>query len=408
MGNPATSKAIGLFVLVVASCSDDGVAQDGGDSTNASGTSFGDPSESGAQESVTISTDGATAPEEGTSSDPDDESGDETGLQPADGVTVHLVPQPDTSGMQRINFAVPLWPGALGDAALVRVSHEGSELASWSRALALHGDGSVRSVQVQIELAVDGEADVEVEFGVAAATTLDAVMVEETLVVADGSAGPRVWALLPAAWLADSGVTGPQIPASEVQGSATAWETLCDYQAYGIDVFLAEMGDTGSWLYDRGTAMYRGYARTGELVPLESAYRETAIYVLGSTGSGADVQIPVPGAADDLKYHYAQHAAIHYLLSGDDRFREYAEDVATRAHDLWGDPGYGGGADFWTERHAGFALLAYVWAEIVSDDRGDAFAGWEIEELVEYEDDISEGGAHRGRSALIGMVARKP
>ena len=38
----------------------------------------------------------------------------------------------------------------------------------------------------------------------------------------------------------------------------------------------------------------------------------------------------------------------------------------------------------------------------------EAFAGWEIEELVEYEDDITEGSGHKGRSALIGMVARKP
>lgn len=36
------------------------------------------------------------------------------------------------------------------------------------------------------------------------------------------------------------------------------------------------------------------------------------------------------------------------------------------------------------------------------------FADWEIEELVEYEDDIAEGLGHRGRSALIGMIARKP
>ena len=35
------------------------------------------------------------------------------------------------------------------------------------------------------------------------------------------------------------------------------------------------------------------------------------------------------------------------------------------------------------------------------------FPGWTIEELVEYEDDIAEGCGHRGRSALIGMVARK-
>ena len=37
-----------------------------------------------------------------------------------------------------------------------------------------------------------------------------------------------------------------------------------------------------------------------------------------------------------------------------------------------------------------------------------AFADWDIEELVEYEDTIAEGSGHVGRSALIGMVARKP
>ncbi len=35
------------------------------------------------------------------------------------------------------------------------------------------------------------------------------------------------------------------------------------------------------------------------------------------------------------------------------------------------------------------------------------FFDWEIEELVEYEDEIHEGLGHSGRSALIGMVARK-
>jgi cyclopropane fatty-acyl-phospholipid synthase-like methyltransferase len=36
------------------------------------------------------------------------------------------------------------------------------------------------------------------------------------------------------------------------------------------------------------------------------------------------------------------------------------------------------------------------------------FAGWTIEQLVEYEDDITEGIGHKGQSALIGMIARKP
>jgi 2-polyprenyl-3-methyl-5-hydroxy-6-metoxy-1,4-benzoquinol methylase len=37
-----------------------------------------------------------------------------------------------------------------------------------------------------------------------------------------------------------------------------------------------------------------------------------------------------------------------------------------------------------------------------------AFASMQILDLVEYEDELSEGAHHVGRSALIGMVARKP
>jgi len=37
-----------------------------------------------------------------------------------------------------------------------------------------------------------------------------------------------------------------------------------------------------------------------------------------------------------------------------------------------------------------------------------AFADWEIEELVEYDEDLTEGERHKGRSALIGLIARKP
>lgn len=38
----------------------------------------------------------------------------------------------------------------------------------------------------------------------------------------------------------------------------------------------------------------------------------------------------------------------------------------------------------------------------------EAFSDWHIEELIEYEAEISEGLGHQGMSALIGMVARKP
>ena len=43
-----------------------------------------------------------------------------------------------------------------------------------------------------------------------------------------------------------------------------------------------------------------------------------------------------------------------------------------------------------------------------SDFLRSAFADWEIEELVEYDEDLTEGERHKGRSALIGLIARKP
>jgi SAM-dependent methyltransferase len=38
----------------------------------------------------------------------------------------------------------------------------------------------------------------------------------------------------------------------------------------------------------------------------------------------------------------------------------------------------------------------------------EAFAGLELLELREYEDELAEGTGHKGHSALIGLVARKP
>jgi hypothetical protein len=213
------------------------------------------------------------------------------------------------------------------------------------------------------------------------------VPVEDTLVVADGTQGPRVWALLPPAWLAGTGFAGRLVPRADLAGSPLdAWGGVCDYARWNTEMFIAGQASREVWLFDRVTAMYRGYTITGDAAPLSSAYREAAIYRAGLTGDGAATRIGVPGAADDLKYHYSQGLALHYVLTGDDRFREAAEDVATRAHGLWTDPGYGGGADFWTERHAGFALLAYEWAALVSDDQAATFAGWADAAVAAYLD----------------------
>lgn len=303
--------------------------------------------------------------------------GGSTPVLPAS-VTVHLVPQPGVTGPQRVNFAVPLARGQLHSAAEVRVSGDGGELSAFSRSLASYADGSSRSVQIQIELTNATEQDVEVQLGASpSAAPLSSLPVQETLLEPTGEQGPKVWAVLPAAWLSASGFAGPLVPETAVAAQpAAAWGSLCDYESNDVEAFLASGYETDRavWLFDRGTALYRGYARRGDLGPLRSAYIETSIYRNRISGTGSAARNGIGSdAADDVKYNYSQNLALHYLLSGDDRFRESAEDIALGMAELWPDPGYSGGDDFWTERHAGFGLLAYAWAMIVSDDRGAEF-----------------------------------
>ncbi|WP_374245512.1 cyclopropane-fatty-acyl-phospholipid synthase family protein [Zoogloea sp.] len=58
-----------------------------------------------------------------------------------------------------------------------------------------------------------------------------------------------------------------------------------------------------------------------------------------------------------------------------------------------------------TYRTGGPSAVENLYTEEILQD---AFADWKIEELVSYEEDIVEGSGHKGRSALIGMIARKP
>lgn len=288
---------------------------------------------------------------------------------------VRLVPAAGVSGEQVVNFAIPLRPGYLMDAQQIRVGLGGMALPAARVPLARYADGSLVSVQVQVAVELAGESTLEVEIGATGGGSREVVRVEDTLEGADET--PRVWALLPAEWLAASGAFGPLVARAAIAGTPLdAWASVCDYARWDTDAFLAGMSSREVWLFDRVTAMYRGYAITGDAAPLVSGYREAGIYRRGLTGDGEATRIGVPGAADDLKYHYTQGLAFHYLLTGDVRYREAAEDVAVRAHGLWTDPGYAGGDDFWTERHAGFGLLAYEYAALVSDDRTSEFAGW--------------------------------
>jgi hypothetical protein len=380
----ARTLGIGMAMIGAWACGDDTTSPADTETTTSATQGTGDPPPTG--EGPGTSTSLTTGVDTGSESGMPDDTGttDDTGPVLPDVVSVHLVPQEGISGLQRVAFAIPLPPGMQDDETLVRVEHEGAELAVAARALARHAAGGIRSLELQVEVEIAGETDLSVELGIAGtAGELPRVPTEDTLVDPDGTLGPRVWALLPAAWLSASGFAGPQLPVEDTPPEHMAWDAVCDYAAFGVDAFLPMIDDPTVWLYDRGTTFWRAHARTGDLYTLATAYRESALYRAGLSGSGAGTTIGLPAQVDDLKYHYAQNLALHYLATGDDRFREAAEDVAERAHALWGSPAYDP-PGFWTERHAGFGLLAYVWAAAVSDDQADTFVAWADEAVTAY------------------------
>jgi hypothetical protein len=284
--------------------------------------------------------------------------------------TVSLMPDGGT-GMQRVSFAVPLAAGALKDETAVKVLAGSTELAAARKGLAQYADGTWRSVQLQVDVDVSANQSLTIQLGVAGASGVSPVAVSTTLTGTGNNVHPKVWALLPSEVLTASGVAGLLIPQASVAGtSLDAWKDICDYATWGTDKFLVNSATSRDvWLYDRVTAMYRGYAMTGSLVPLRSAYREAEIYRAGMTiTNGVATNVAVPDAQTDLKYYYAQNMALHYLLTGDERYREAAEAVSAKIATMW-NPQYDGGDRFWTERHAGFALLAHEWALMVTDDQ---------------------------------------
>ena len=181
-------------------------------------------------------------------------------------LSVELQPQVASTASRRINFAVPLAPGQLTSADRIQVRAGGAALPTARRALATWPGGSLRSVQLQFDLAVPAVTTIAITLGEAASSTIALVPVEQTLATADGTTGPAVWAVLPATWLSTSRVAGPSRPSAQVAGTPqAAWDRICDYAAFGTSAFTPIQGDQGSWLYDRPTALYRGYQRTGSL-----------------------------------------------------------------------------------------------------------------------------------------------
>ncbi len=278
---------------------------------------------------------------------------------------------------ERVSFGLPLPPGFLTDSQRIRVLDEtGSELSVAVRSLEpwrIGGkQGSIRSILIQTTLDFSHERTrhIKIQFQPRRKNEQTFVAIERTLINADGLSGPRVLALIPAKWLCDSLVVGPQTPVSE-SGDYRAYDQFVEKNFPGSLAYL-DSKVYSEWLFDRTTCYYKMFVRSGDAKFLSAAYHSAHFVRLHTKMDGPDAGI-FTLKGPDLKYVYPRAMHIHYLLTGDERMLEAGKimaDYCYRHQDpvyepssitasaLGEDPEKG--RKFWTLRHQGYGLLGVL------------------------------------------------
>ncbi len=304
----------------------------------------------------------------------------------ADSVAVELVANGAAGRRESVQLGLPLPPGFLDDAHRVRVvDARGRELEAHTAALEhwRTGEpaGAIRSVLIQLraDFTRDRTQTVRVRFDGRGRSRAPLFATEDTLSAREGAALPRVLALLPPTWMCASWVAGPQVAASEAGAYAT-YDRLVE-RSFPGSLAYARSRSAAHWLFDRTSTWYKQYIRTGQARYLRAAHA-AAHFVRDHT------QLDGPDAGTftlkgvDLKYVYPQAMHLHYLLTGDMRFRRAGEVMARLHRDRW-DPWYRPeryqrispdvdpelNRAFWTPRHEAYGLLGVVhgW-ELTGDD----------------------------------------
>ena len=302
------------------------------------------------------------------------------------GVEVRLDGRADSLGREVVNFGLPLPPGFLSNPGNVRVINAtGQELKAAVRALEpwrIGGrEGSIRSLQIQLPLDFSQQRNqrIRILFKPRRENESNFVPVEDTLISRDGLSGPRVMAVLPADWLCDSLVVGPQTPAS-MSAPYAAYDSFVEKNFPGSLAYL-DSQVYSEWLFDRTNAYNKMYVRTGERKFFEAAYHAAHFVRLHTRMDGPDAGI-FTLKGPDLKYVYPRAMHQHYLLTGDERalvtgkvMAEYClrnqdpvyQPARIAPVPLRVDPERG--RKFWTLRHQGYGLLGILHGWELTGDR---------------------------------------
>jgi hypothetical protein len=328
-------------------------------------------------------------------------------------ITVKLYPTENvqTGTPQLVTFGVPFPRGSVAMANIdkIRVLKNGVEIPAyveaqtpWRHLTDASIDGqSVRVARIQIQytfsVSYPNYETITVEWGTNTRTQNVSAMVDPrsgwhpvtsgTFAASDNVYEPDVYAVLPKEHLSKGMLKARMDPFAAgiadtrddpfVMDATEHWPGYSEYDYSSKNFFYSIINeddpavtapnlnpyktDYEPWLYDRSAAMYVLYMRSGSFKALREAVRSTDFY---------KNHIRTDGSFDlnsfDPKYSYNESMAYTYWLTGDDsvlpvipRIVDAYQNVATR----WSPT-----LNMFTERHAGFKLLANVVAyEVLGD-----------------------------------------
>ena len=345
--------------------------------------------------------------------------------QPAGSITVKLHPMENvTTGSTRlVTFGLPFPRGSITAAGLgtVRVLHQGNEipayvaqLTPWRHLTNNSLDGqSVRVALIQVQHAFSASypqsENITIEWGGAARTqnvlTLTDprsgwhVVTSGSFVAVDGIQEPDVYALLPKAVLsqgvlslrrsepfADHIAETRDDPAlmdatEHWPGYEEADRAFKNFfytsinedgplvSGYGSGQLVDYKAESEPWLYDRASAFFMLYVKTGFLKPLREAVRATQYYKSKLFGTAVSdpfrgifsLKAPTVGdvtAGNTTMYSYAECLAYDHWLTGDSQMIEPVRWVTATHQGLTEPSRWSPSLGEWTERHTAFRLLA--------------------------------------------------
>jgi len=277
-----------------------------------------------------------------------------------------------------VNFGLPLPFGFLKDPRKVQVVDEtGNSITAAIRSLepwrVAGKEGSIRSLQIQFraDFSRANSKQIKIRFQESPKSSeIRFEPVSSTLIDENGLSGPRVVAILPARWLCDSGIVGPQTPADS-SGPFSSYDQFVEKNFNGSLAYLNSQVYS-EWLFDRTSCYYKMYVRTGDVKFLDAAYHCANFVRLHTKLNEPDAGI-FTLKGPDLKYVYPRAMHLHYLLTGDERALQVGKLMAQYCYSHQ-DPVYRPdllkpvqlGVDpernrnFWTLRHQGYGLLGIL------------------------------------------------